>query len=673
MNNQEPQRLGKYQLIEELGRGGFATVYRALDTTLKREVALKILDPLLFRDPVFVQRFQQEAVIAANLDHPNIVPVYEIDETEGRYYIAMKLVAGHSLAELIQTRGALPVEGMLSIIREVAAALDCIHKQGLIHRDVKPSNILLDDSGKAMLSDFGLVRATEGSRLSTQGVSIGTPSYMAPEQAEGQPVDARTDIYAMGIILYEMATGHLPFSADSPAATLYQHVHKPPPPPSSVNPDVTPTVEQVILRALEKDPDLRYQTAGALADDLTRAGAGRPLAPRPQPRPAQTVVPSVQPQHDSQPVQPEPRRHWSKLGAPVGCAAIFVCVVLAGGGFLAWQGGLLDALLPPAPTTSAEASESAAILPTPTTSPTLAPSPAFTPEPTWTPELAPTWTLEPTPTPVPPTPEPTATLEWTLTDVGVAEVNLTLFNDSGWDVCYVYISPTSSDAWGDDWLGADIVPDGTSYTFQVPIGSYDLLAEDCDENALAEEYGVSVSEDTDWTLSPIGGEAATLTVYNDTGTPIWYVYISPSTSDSWGDDWLGSVVIPANASYTFELTEGTYDLKAEDENYNVIGIRFDEYVSGDLEWTLYLEDYATLTLFNDSGCDVCYVYVSPSGSTTWGDDWLGGSEMIASGDSRTFQVSMGTYDLLAEDCDHDTLAEEYEVNLFKPLEWTLTP
>jgi len=266
-------------------------------------------------------------------------------------------------------------------------------------------------------------------------------------------------------------------------------------------------------------------------------------------------------------------------------------------------------------------------------------------------------------------------LEWTLSDVkgtGGA-VDLTLFNDSGWDVCYVYISPTSSDDWGGDWLGTDIVPDGTSYTFQVPIGSYDLLAEDCDEDALAEEYGVSLSEDTDWTLNPVGGEAATLTIYNDTDMPVWYVYISPSTSDTWGEDWLGSDVIPVNESYTFELAEGTYDLKAGDEDRNVMATRFDEYISGDIEWTLYLEDYATLTLSNDSGWDVCYVYISPSDSTTWGDDWLGAEEVIASGDSRTFQVSMDTYDLKAEDCDHSILAEEYEVDIFEPLEWTLTP
>ncbi len=265
------------------------------------------------------------------------------------------------------------------------------------------------------------------------------------------------------------------------------------------------------------------------------------------------------------------------------------------------------------------------------------------------------------------------TLEWTLTDVGGAAVDLTLFNDSGWDVCYVYISPTTSDTWGNDWLGVDTVPDGTAYTFQVPVGSYDLLAEDCDENALAEEYGVSLSEDTDWTLSPMGGEAATLTVYNGTDTPIWYVYISPSTSDTWGEDWLGADIIAVGDSYIFQLTEGTYDLKAEDEDYNVMATRFEEYVSGDVEWTLYLEDYATLTLVNDSGWDVCYVYISPSDSTTWGDDWLGAEETIASGTSRTFQVSMGTYDLLAEDCDHDTLAEEYEVDIFEALEWTLTP
>ncbi len=265
------------------------------------------------------------------------------------------------------------------------------------------------------------------------------------------------------------------------------------------------------------------------------------------------------------------------------------------------------------------------------------------------------------------------TLEWTLTDVGGAAVELTLFNDSGWDVCYVYISPTTSDTWGDDWLGVDTVPDGTAYTFQVPVGSYDLLAEDCDENALAEEYGVSLSEDTDWTLSPMGGKAATLTVYNGTDTPIWYVYISPSTSDTWGEDWLGADVIAVGDSYTFQVTEGTYDIKAEDEDHNVMATRFEEYVSGDVEWTLYLEDYATLTLVNDSGWEVCYIYISPSDSTSWGDDWLGAEETIASGASRTFQVLMGTYDLRAEDCDHDTLAEEYEVDISEALEWTLTP
>ncbi|MDY6874988.1 MAG: hypothetical protein SWK90_02120 [Chloroflexota bacterium] len=266
-------------------------------------------------------------------------------------------------------------------------------------------------------------------------------------------------------------------------------------------------------------------------------------------------------------------------------------------------------------------------------------------------------------------------LEWTLSDVEDVDdtVALTLFNDSGWDVCYVYISPATSDTWGSDWLGADIVPDGTSYTFEVPVGSYDLLAEGCDEDALAEEYGVSISEDIDWLINPTGGEAATLTVYNYTDTSIWYIYISPSTSDTWGDDWLGSDVIPADESYTFELTAGTFDVKAEDENHNVMATRFDEYISDDVEWTLYLEDYATLTLSNNSGVGVCYVYISPSDSTSWGDDWLGAEEVIASGDSRTFQVPMGTYDLLAEDCDRNALAEEYEVDLSVALEWTLTP
>jgi len=264
-------------------------------------------------------------------------------------------------------------------------------------------------------------------------------------------------------------------------------------------------------------------------------------------------------------------------------------------------------------------------------------------------------------------------LEWTITDQGVAAVNLTLTNDSGLEVCYVYVSPTAEDSWGDDWLGADVIPDGASYTFQVPIGSYDLLAEDCSENVLANEYGLSIHKDTDWSISPVGGGEATITLYNYTDRSIWYVYISPSTSDTWGEDWLVDDVVPIDASYTFQLAEGTYDLKAEDDEHNVVATRFDEYISGDQEWTLYLEDQATLTLINNSGETVCYVYISASGEATWGNDWLGTEETIASGGRRAFQVAIGSYDLLAENCDHDTLEEKYDVNISGALEWTVNP
>jgi serine/threonine protein kinase len=403
--------LGKYEILEEIGRGGFAAVYKARDTELDRVIALKVLHPQLTVDPKFIQRFRQEVRTASGLRHPNIVAVYEAGEAKGQLYIAMKLVVGHSLTDLIQTHGALPISGILSITKEIAAALDYIHEQRLVHRDVKPSNILIDRRGRVMLSDFGLVRATEEPRLTSQGVSVGTPSYMAPEQAEGKQVDARTDTYALGVVLYEMVTGRLPFLTDSPAATFYQHVHEAPPPPSSVDPNVTPAVEQVILRALEKNPDGRYQTAGALADDLIRAVAGRPLASRPQLKPESAVVPSPRPQRAPKPTQPELKRRGPTLGTAIGCITIFLCVVLAGGGFLAWQGGLLDAFLP-APATSAEAPGPTAILPTSTTLlAQVSPPPTLTPEPVSiaSPEPIPTQTPEPTTAPVPPTLESTAT------------------------------------------------------------------------------------------------------------------------------------------------------------------------------------------------------------------------------------------------------------------------
>ncbi len=264
-------------------------------------------------------------------------------------------------------------------------------------------------------------------------------------------------------------------------------------------------------------------------------------------------------------------------------------------------------------------------------------------------------------------------LSWTVAGEAADTVIVTLYNDSDGAVCYVYISPSTEDSWGDDWLGAsETVASGDSREFEVAVGTYDMLAKDCQGNVLDDQRGIALSDDWDWRIGQTGG-SATLTVVNNTGTEIWYVYISPSTSDSWGDDWLGNATIPPGDSYVFQLSAGTYDLKAEDKDHNVMATRFGEQISGDTEWELYIEGggSASLTLVNNSGQDICYVYISPSTESTWGDDWLGASEIIASGDSRTFYLEPGTYDMKAEDCNREEIDSLFQQNISGDKTWTI--
>jgi serine/threonine protein kinase len=280
------RKLGKYEIIEERGRGGFSVVYRAADTTLRdRRVALKVLNAHLLADPTVVARFKQEAGVAANLDHPNIVTIYDVGEAEGWLFIAMEFVDGQALDELIEAEGTLPLERTVSILRQIAAALDHAHRQDVIHRDVKPSNILVEPAGRAVLTDFGLVKATESTMVTATGQILGTPQYMSPEQAAGEELDHRSDLYSLGVVAYQMCTGRAPFNAPSPLVVMRCHADKPPPPPRELNPRLSAEVERVLLKALAKKREERYQSAEDMVQVLAgTARAEEPAPPEKQPR-----------------------------------------------------------------------------------------------------------------------------------------------------------------------------------------------------------------------------------------------------------------------------------------------------------------------------------------------------------------------------------------------------
>ena len=262
------QTLGRYKILKELGRGGFATVYQGHDETLDRNVALKVLHPELTRDETSLRRFKREAVAIARLRHPNIVIVYELGEEAGSAYIAMEYVEGDTLKGRLGK--PLPLADAQRIIGDVASALDYAHGRGVIHRDIKPANILITTENQVVLADFGIALLAQNSSSLTRGL-LGTPQYMAPEQALGEQIDARSDLYALGIVLYEMLAGQPPFRGDSPLATLALQVNAPLPKLRSINPAVPEPVEAMIERALAKDPAQRYPTAGEFRAALQAA------------------------------------------------------------------------------------------------------------------------------------------------------------------------------------------------------------------------------------------------------------------------------------------------------------------------------------------------------------------------------------------------------------------
>ncbi|HLB45823.1 MAG TPA: serine/threonine-protein kinase, partial [Anaerolineales bacterium] len=243
------ENVGPYRVIAQLGQGGMATVYKAYHASLDRYVAIKVLHPAFKEDTTFLARFQREARVLAKLEHPNIIPIYDFADHEGHPYLVMKYVEGETLKARLG-QGPVALAETLKVVDAVGSALAYAHKQGILHRDIKPSNVIITDEGHYYLSDFGLARiASAGESTLSQDTMLGTPNYISPEQAKGvRDLDGRTDIYSFGVVLYEMIVGRVPFSADTPYAIIHDHIYRPLPLPTMVNPDIPEAIEKVLLK-----------------------------------------------------------------------------------------------------------------------------------------------------------------------------------------------------------------------------------------------------------------------------------------------------------------------------------------------------------------------------------------------------------------------------------------
>ena len=296
---------GRYELHRPLGRGGMADVFLARDQLLDRPVAVKVLFPEFATDPSFVERFRREATAAANLNHPNIVSVYDWGEAGGTYFIVMEFVDGRTLSEILRSEGPLHPDRAADIGADAAAALGFAHRNGVVHRDVKPGNVLINQAGQVKVADFGIARAithNADENLTQVGTVMGTATYFSPEQARGDAVDPRSDIYSLGCVLYESVVGRPPFTGDSPVAIAYQHVQESPVPPRQLNADLPPALEAIILKCLAKNPVNRYPSAEDLRADLRRFREGGRILAEPVMTPpvdhgatvgATTVVPAT--------------------------------------------------------------------------------------------------------------------------------------------------------------------------------------------------------------------------------------------------------------------------------------------------------------------------------------------------------------------------------------------
>jgi serine/threonine-protein kinase len=358
------QRLvqGKYEIIRLVGKGGMGAVFLAHDLTLEREVAIKVLPPDFSTDPQVIKRFQQEAKTAARLDHTNIIPIYRVESEEGLNYFVMKYISGTSLEDVLESKQPLTYDYVQRILWEAACALGHAHSRGVVHRDVKPANIMFDHDGRVMLTDFGISKALQSaSGLTGTGMIIGTPHYMAPEQAKGQPVDGRADQYSLGVVAYRLLAGSLPFSGDSVHTILYKHIFEEAPRVSALRRDIPRFLTDPIQRALSKDPAERFPTMEDFAtaiwpeQPVTATGKATPRPvlrrPAPGPRTSGSVTADDPTEHVASaaaaPTTPLPSvrarpapaaRPAAKRSSRAGLWALLALVALGAGGYVWWSG-----------------------------------------------------------------------------------------------------------------------------------------------------------------------------------------------------------------------------------------------------------------------------------------------------------------------------------------------
>jgi serine/threonine-protein kinase len=482
----ESRKFGKYEVIDRLGRGGMAEVYRALHSQLNRYVAIKVLHPFLADDPEFKNRFANEAQNIARLKHQHIVQVYDFEtdpETE-TYYMVMELVEGPTLKEVInrlaESGERLPLSEALRIIREAASALAYAHSQGMIHRDVKPANLMLDRDNRVVLTDFGIAKIVTGVQFTASGGMVGTPAYMSPEQGLGEAGDERSDLYSLGVIFYQLVTGRLPYDAETTVAVILKHLNDPIPATRALFPEIPPDVDAVIARLMAKDANARYQTAQELIADLERIERGDPVEYR-------NTVPIERrksaAEEDTPPLPAEERKYISSQmravqngGDPratdettrarargggrrgtvpfwfwllsIGVMGVIVALVSLRDEWLPLVGVVTPTATPtltasptatdtltPTPTATETPTETSTPTPTPTATPTETPTPTATdtltpsqtPTDTQTPSQTPTATETPTPTQTfTPSDTPTATLTPSITPTATIDVTLTL-------------------------------------------------------------------------------------------------------------------------------------------------------------------------------------------------------------------------------------------------------